>query len=183
METWSAAALALALSVDGLAVGVAYGARRIRVPVWSLAIIGTCSAACFFVAATVGGVVAGAIGGRAPHIIGCFILVGLGLWHVGQGWLHVLREPVAADLDRSGTIDAGEAALLGFVLGLDALAAGFGAAFIGSHPAVALLVAASQILLTGTGLWLGRERLARWLGEKGFFVPGVILITLGLLQL
>lgn len=221
MDAWSAAALACALSIDGLAVGVVYGMRRIHVPLWSLAIVGLCSAACFYAAVVLGGAVAGAVGWRAPHVFGSAVLMGLGVWNIGKGWVesrsaaaagpaatapraadaldgrtlarvrirslgivvHVLREPHRADVDRSGAIDAGEAVLLGAALGLDALAAGFGAAFIGVHPAVALLVAAAQLLLTWLGLRLGRGKQVRWLGEKGFFVPGVILILLGLLQL
>lgn len=46
MEIWSAAAVALALGADGLAVGAAYGLRRIQVPARSLLVIGVCSAAC-----------------------------------------------------------------------------------------------------------------------------------------
>lgn len=226
MQTWSAVALALALSIDGLAVGVAYGMRRIRVPVRSLLMIGLCSAACFAVALMLGDVAAAVIGLGAPHFIGAAILIGLGLWHIGKGWeesrareaaagagdhgavpdrdrdgssdfgtllrirvrglgivVQVLREPGRADLDRSGAIDVGEAVVLGTALGLDALAAGFGAAFVGFGFSVVAVVACAQLLVTWFGLWLGREHGARWLGEKGFYVPGVILILIGLLQL
>ncbi|MFO7265531.1 MAG: sporulation membrane protein YtaF [Limnochordales bacterium] len=219
MDAWSAAALACALSVDGLAVGAAFGLRRIRVPFWSLAIVGLCSAACFFAAAALGAAVAGAAGWRAPHRIGSVVLIVLGLWNIGKGWaenraaaearapasglaaggavrplasvrirslgivVHVLREPVRADVDRSGGIDAREAVLLGAALGLDALGAGFGAALIGVHPGAALLVAGAQMLMTWLGLRLGRAGASGRLGEKGFLVPGVILILLGLLQL
>lgn len=226
MQTWSAVALALALSVDGLAVGVAYGMRRIRVPARSLFIIGLCSAACFAVALTLGEFVAAVVGLSAPHLIGAAVLVALGLWHLGKGWtesrareaaagageqssvtdrhrdgsddfgtllrirvralgivVQVLREPGRADLDRSGAIDVGEAVVLGTALGLDALAAGFGAAFVGFGFSVVAVVAGAQLLVTWFGLWLGREHGVRFLGEKGFYVPGVILILIGLLQL
>ena len=62
METWSGVAVALALGIDGLAVGAAYGMRRIRVPARSLLIIGLCSAVCFFIAMTAGAAVGGAAG-------------------------------------------------------------------------------------------------------------------------
>lgn len=223
METWSAVALALALSVDGLAVGVAYGMRRIHVPARSLVIIGLCSASCFFVAMTLGEMVARVAGFKAPHIVGACILVALGCWNIGKGWVagrsretaagavrteqslengtrdiatvfririrrlgivvEVLREPGRADVDQSGAIDAREAILLGAALGLDALAAGFGAAFVGLRLPVVVAVAAAQVALTWLGLTLGRDYGARWLGQRGFYVPGVILILVGLLQL
>ncbi len=96
MEIWSAVALAIALSVDGLAVGVAYGMRRIHVPPRSLAIIGLCSASCFFVAMTLGELVAGIVGLQAPHVVGACILVALGFWNIGKGWLESRSRETAA---------------------------------------------------------------------------------------
>jgi len=249
METWSGVAVALALGIDGLAVGAAYGMRRIRVPARSLLIIGLCSAVCFFIAMTAGAAVGGAAGLRAPRAVGAAVFVALGLWNIGKGWaesrdkrtaaarrpdgpgtraesvagegggavrpgrrrgaargetavagddwaallrihvralgvvIQVLREPMRADVDGSGFIDAGEALVLGGALGLDALAAGFGAAFIGFGVYTVAVVAAAQLLLTWCGLRLGRAHGARWLGDKGFYVPGAILILVGLLQL
>lgn len=221
MDGWSAAALALALSIDGLAVGIAYGMRGITVPLRSLLIIGTCSAACFFVALSAGRFVAGMMDFSAPHLIGSSILIVLGSWHIAKGWLdrerasngaktqagidgpgdsswatlvririralgvvvHVLREPGRADLDSSGAIETGEAFLLGLALGLDATAVGFGAAFIGVSFSFIGVVALAQLSLTWFGLRLGARFGRGWLGEKGYYVPGLILILLGLLQL
>lgn len=215
MDGLSAAALALALSVDGLAVGIAYGMRDIRIPFRSLLIVGCCSAACFALALLTGKFVARIVDVSAPHIIGSTILILLGSWHVAKGWLdkkrattdgtsvaresfgtllririrglgvvvQVLREPGKADLNRSGSIETGEAFLLGLALGLDATAVGFGAAFMGIGFSFVGIVAAAQLLLTWTGLHFGRRFGRRWLGEKGYYVPGLILILLGLLQL
>src|SRR5690625_1521662 len=214
MEVWSAAALALALSVDGLAVGVAYGMRNIDVPLRSLLIIGSCSALCFSAALLLGRFIAGVADVTTPHLIGSSILIVLGSWHIIKGWLergrteskpsdhpapwaplmrvrirplgivvHVLREPAKADLDGSGAIDPAEAIVLGVALGLDAMAVGFGAAFIGVGFAFVGVVAGAQLLLTWIGLQTGRRFGARLLGEHGFYVPGLILILIGLLQL
>lgn len=215
MEVWSAAALALALSVDGLAVGIAYGMRGIDVPIRSLLIVAACSALCFSFALVVGRFVAGVVDISTPHLIGSTILIGLGSWHIIKGWtergfvasknipgvepswatlarvrikalgivVQVLREPGTADLDRSGAIDAREALLLGIALGLDATAVGFGAAFIGVGFPFVGVVASSQLLLTWVGLHAGKRFGSRWLGENGYYVPGLILILIGLLQL
>lgn len=215
MEVWSATALALALSIDGLAVGIAYGMRRIRLPLQSLIIVGICSAACFSGALLVGRLVVGVVDVSTPHLIGSTILIALGSWHIVKGWLQkdrrqpagaaegerslgtllririrglgvvvqVLREPSKADMDRSGAIDTGEAVVLGLALGLDATAVGFGAAFIGVGFGFVAVVAGAQLLLTWIGLHLGNRFGTGWLGDKGFYVPGLILILLGLLQL
>lgn len=204
MEIWSAAAVALALGADGLAVGAAYGLRRIQVPARSLLVIGVCSAACFAAAMTAGAALAGAGVWRAPNVAGAAVFVALGAWNMAKGWaesrdeaatllcirlpgpgivIQVLKEPGRADVDGSGAIDAGEAVVLGVALGLDALAAGLGAAFTGFGAYAVALVAAAQVLLTWVGLHLGRRWGAGWLGGKGSYAPGAILILIGLLQL
>lgn len=215
MEVWSAAALALALSIDGLAVGIAYGMRGIDVPLRSLLIIGSCSALCFSAALLIGRFVAGVVDVSTPHLIGSSILIVLGSWHIIKGWsdrsrrsardgsgsepswatlmrvriralgivVQVLREPGKADMDRSGAIDATEALVLGVALGLDATAVGFGAAFMDVGFAFVGVVAGSQLLLTWVGLYVGRKFGVRWFGDKGYYVPGLILILIGLLQL
>lgn len=227
MEVWSAAALALALSVDGFAVGIAYGLRGIHVPVRSLLIIGGCSALCFSVALLSGRFVAGVVDAGTPHLIGSAVLIGLGSWHIVKGWsdrnrssalrhgaevglgnpaemdagkegwptllrlrikalgivVQVLRDAGDADWDGSGAIDAAEALVLGVALGLDAVAVGFGAAFMDVGFSLVGVVAGGQLLLTWAGLHAGRRFGGRWLGESGYYVPGLILILIGLLQL
>lgn len=227
MEVWSAAALALALSVDGFAVGIAYGLRGIRVPLRSLLIIGGCSALCFSVALLSGRFVAGVVDSATPHLIGSAVLIGLGSWHIVKGWsdrnrsgkggargkpasgtgadgdgeddawptllrlrikalgivVQVLRDAGEADWDGSGAIDSAEAVVLGVALGLDAVAVGFGAAFMEVGFSFVGVVAGAQLLLTWAGLHAGRRFGARWLGESGYYVPGLILIFIGLLQL
>src|SRR5690606_39868676 len=85
MEIWSAAAVALALGADGLAVGAAYGLRRIQVPARSLLVIGVCSAACFAAAMTAGAALAGAGVWRAPNVAGAAVFVALGAWNMAKG--------------------------------------------------------------------------------------------------
>ena len=59
--------------------------------------------------------------------------------------IQILRTPSVADVDRSGTISAGEAFLLGAALSLDALDAGIGAALVGFHHLLtAAMIAASS---------------------------------------
>lgn len=97
----------------------------------------------------------------------------------------VLRAPQAADMDRSGTISASEAVLLGAALSLDALGAGFGAAMVG-FPALpsSLLIAASSGVFLLAGLRFGRKFAARFGGAKAVSVlPGLILIATGIARL
>lgn len=98
--------------------------------------------------------------------------------------IQILKTPAAADLDRSGTISAREAAWLGIALSLDAFGAGIGAALIGYPPVLTSLVIA---LSCGTFITLGlRVGLlysnAKWMRRLSI-VPGFILIMIGMLKL
>jgi len=98
--------------------------------------------------------------------------------------IQILRTPSAADMDRSGTISAGEAFFLGTALSLDAFGAGIGAALVGFPPVLtAILIATSS----GLFLWLG-TRVGfvasgwRWVRQLSM-LPGIILIAMGIFKL
>lgn len=97
--------------------------------------------------------------------------------------IEILREPGAADIDRSGHINPVEACLLGIALALDSVAAGLGAAMAGFSP-YGLPVAAA---LASFGLMLAGSRGARFLPVKlsGSWsaVHGVVLVLLGLYRI
>lgn len=98
--------------------------------------------------------------------------------------IEILRKPVYADVDRSGTITAGEAMLLGAALSLDACGAGIGAAWIGlspwiTAPLIALFCAVFLQVGIHTGILAAR---AAWV-RRLTFLPGLILIMLGLSKL
>lgn len=98
--------------------------------------------------------------------------------------IRILRTPAAADVDRSGTISASEAALLGAALSLDAFGAGLGAALIGFSPFYTSLVIA---ISSGAFIWFGlRVGLlfsgVRWIRRLSI-VPGCILIAMGIMKL
>jgi len=98
--------------------------------------------------------------------------------------IQILRTPSAADMDRSGTISAGEAFFLGMALSLDAFGAGIGAALVGFPPlltAVLIAAASGLFLWSGTkvGFWASGWR---WVKQMSI-LPGIILIIMGLFKL
>lgn len=99
--------------------------------------------------------------------------------------IQILRRPQAADLDRSGTISATEAAWLGAALSLDAFGAGIGAAMIG-YPAIwtALFIALFSGIFLKLGQQLGVVAIGRWSWMKKLtFLPGCLLIIMGIVKL
>ncbi len=108
-----------------------------------------------------------------------FRIKGLGLV------VKVLKMPVAADIDNSGSISSAEAVLLGTALSLDAFGAGIGAALMGIPPlSTALLIALMSALFLKFGMWFGFSR-SKNLQKNRFMVylPGLILIALGIFRL
>ncbi|SDC97931.1 putative sporulation protein YtaF [Terribacillus halophilus] len=100
-------------------------------------------------------------------------------------FITILKKPQRADLDRSGTISAKEALLLGFALALDAFGAGIGAAMLGGYSpfVTATLVA----IMSGLFIFLGIKSgyiLAKikWMHRLAF-LPPCLLIALGLFKI
>ncbi|SEM97592.1 sporulation membrane protein YtaF [Lihuaxuella thermophila] len=98
--------------------------------------------------------------------------------------IQILKTPMAADMDRSGSISATEAVLLGTALSLDAFGAGLGAAMIGLSPAtVALAIAGMSALCLRLGMWVGFRSAKRSGAARALlYLPGILLILTGLLR-
>jgi putative sporulation protein YtaF len=160
-----------------------------------------------------GGLVHDLVSPSSARGLGGALFVCLGLWQLWQGYhqywqsantpdekngvtllarlhlrplgivIQILHEPVRADRDRSGSIEAGEAIALGVALGLDTLAAGFGASLAGFGTVVLLMVPLGLLALTWCGLLLGRA-CGKWLQKiNSLALTGTLLILIGLLQM
>lgn len=209
LPLWSSALLTVALSVDSLSVGIAYGMRAIRLPMGALAVVGLCTAALMGVSMALGNVLSSVVTPQGAARLGGTLLVAIGSWHLVRGWrrqleqyegstpdtpllhwalpglgvvIQVLRHPASADADRSGAIEGGESLLLGTALGLDAFAAGFGAAMSGFPFWIVPTVGAASVAFIFCGWWLGARGSARWAGAGASRTPGLLLIAVGLLR-
>lgn len=202
--------IAFALSLDSFNVGTTYGLRKLHIPFSSVLIIGCCSGIVLYVSMGFGHFISHFISPQAAKMTGGWILVALGLWALLQFFLskrenpdkaekqyllnveikklgiviQILRKPMAADLDRSGTITKMEAVLLGTALSLDAFGAGIGAALI-NYPSfwMALTVA----FMSGLCLWSGKLfgslfTHAEWM-KKASIIPGLLLIFIGIMKM
>ncbi|KAA0549150.1 sporulation membrane protein YtaF [Bacillus sp. BGMRC 2118] len=202
--------LAFAVSLDSFSVGFTYGLRKMHLPIRSIIIIAICSAFTLMIAMGVGNIVSVFLSPEWAEKIGGIVLVGIGAWVLYQFFrpekdqaesngdpvlikleikslgvvIHILKKPMDADIDKSGAITGIEAFLLGFALSLDAFGAGIGAALLGYSPIVmAILVAGiSSIFLFG-GLKCGKGlSKLKWV-QKFAFLPGFLLIMLGIWKL
>lgn len=191
----------LALSLDGFGAGLAYGLRRIRVPVSSLVIISGVSAAAVSLSLVCGHLAAGILNPRLAQFVGGWLLIGLGVWILTQALrtatrrmlriripplglvIQVLFEPLQADLDASGCISAREAVLLGSALAMDAFGGGFAIALSGLNTTfLPVYVFAGLFMMVSLGLLLGRRAVSS-VGHRVNLLPGCLLIAIGMLRI
>ncbi|MTV48961.1 sporulation membrane protein YtaF [Heliobacillus mobilis] len=82
VTVWSLLGLAIALSLDGFGAGIAYGIKRIRVPLFSLLVICLCSTIAMAVALLAGHGLTTLIPGEWAGKLGGLILIMLGLFQL-----------------------------------------------------------------------------------------------------
>ena len=199
--------LAFAVSLDSFSVGLTYGLRKMRIPFKSICVIASCSALALMAAMTIGSISLQFLSPRFAESIGGIILIFLGAWVLYQFFrpektkdilphektiinfeikslglvIHILQKPMTADFDKSGTITGIEAIMLGLALSLDAFGAGIGAAMLGYSPYyLAIAVAVMSSLFLFMGLKVGTIFSNSGWVHKFTFIPGVILIVIGI---
>nr|WP_309099701.1 sporulation membrane protein YtaF [Fredinandcohnia onubensis] len=199
--------LAFAVSLDSFSVGFTYGMRKMKIPFKSIITIACCSAVTMAAAMGLGKSIALLLSPAIADRLGGIVLMLIGVWVLFQFFrpasqaseqneekllvkveikslglvINILKKPMVADLDKSGTITGFEAFLLGLALSLDAFGAGIGAALLGFSPLVmALLVAVMSSLFVYTGIKSGAVfSKKRWV-QKFSFLPGILLILIGI---
>lgn len=195
--------LVIAVSLDGLTVGVTYGMKNVKIPFIALFIIMICSGTVVMTSMSMGHMLQLFISEKATNILGGFIFIFLGLVVLFSilntskpskttkrheksntkltSLKTVLKFPQKADLDQSGSISLWEAVLLGIALALDAFGAGLGASLLGYPP---LLTTVLIALMSGFFLFIGCQigfQLSRFkLFQKLTLTPPLILISLGI---
>lgn len=206
MENLTLLLLALALSLDSLSVGLLYGIRSIKLPLSALLVVGMISGLLVGASMWVGALLGHVISPLAAQRLGGAILIGVGAWVIYQTMrthlptsvsntvltirlrplglvIQILREPAAADTDRSGSISTGEAGLLGLALALDSVGAGVGAALSGFDPIRLPLAVA---LACSGCLWMGSRvgaAIPFKLDGRWSVVHGLALMVLGLCRM
>ena len=205
-NAFSIVLLALAVSLDSFSVGFTYGLRKMRIPFKSIVIIACCSAMTLTISMLAGHLMQQFLPPFIAEKMGGVILIILGVWVIYQFFrsekekdvlphekviinleikslglvIHILKKPMSADFDKSGTITGVEAIMLGLALSLDAFGAGIGAVMLGFSPGyLALAVALLSSLLVFLGIKIGSYlSQITWL-QRFSFLPGILLIIIG----
>ena len=202
MEFFAVILLAIALSIDGFGVGMAYGMRNITFTILPIILITLCAAGSMTLSLIAGHLVASFIPYYLAGVIGGTILLIIGLWQLVEGLkkyyvddvllsiklkmfglvLQIIREPEHADMDKSGDINYREALVLGIALNMDVIGAGFGAGIAGYSSILIPIVSGALFAALLLGLILG-ERFSGGYGKKAYLLPGIILMLLGIFNM
>jgi len=203
--------LAVALSLDSLIAGVAYGLKGIRVPARAIAVMAVISTLVLALSMGIGRG-AGVLLPRAlAQTIGALLLMGIGTYTLLKSWLarapvnagsdgrlaairltslglviEILRDPAAADVDRSGDLTVSEAVALGFAMAVDAfgVGTGVGVAMTGWLPwLLPPLVGLGAAGLLSIGYLAGTYGITSELRSRIAYLPGWILLSIGILRL
>ncbi|MCK0471353.1 sporulation membrane protein YtaF [Halalkalibacter sp. APA_J-10(15)] len=198
--------IAFAVSLDSFGVGLTYGLRNMKLPWRSLLFIAGCSGTSILIAMLFGSWLLSYLPATIAEAIGGVILLFIGGWAIYQAYkpaetkektkeeewvfkfeikmlgivIQILRKPMVADIDNSGTITGREAMLLGIALSLDAFGAGIGASLIGFSPVwMAISVAFMSALFVTLGMKSGRFFSGSLLIKRFAFIPGALLMMIG----
>lgn len=197
--------IVVAICIDSLAIGIAYGMKKIKIPIKSLLLINTVCTGVLSVAMFLGNVLKNILPGRLPTIISFLILLFIGIYFLLEGIVNyfvsknkrkfeikfsnikiiidVVVDCTKADMNESGDIDLMEAFYLGMALSLDSLGIGFGTA-MGSINYIQILVLSFifNMIIILIGLKLGEKLVSK--SKMGFsWISGLILIFLALCKL
>lgn len=206
-DIWPILVLAIAVSIDGFAVGVTYGIRNIRLGFFSLLIIGAISTGLIFLTGSLGAFFATYISMKTARVLGSLIIIAIGIWIIYSARrdkirqkkekkkliysfqikslgiiINILKDPGLADFDKSGTINYLEAIFLGLALALDAIGAGLGIGLTGFSYLFPVIIGIINIIFVGAGFLSGKKISAR-LPRYFNLIAGLIIIVLGLLNI
>ena len=198
--------IAVAASLDGFAIGISYGLKKISIPWISQIIIALATSIAFIIAILFGNILKVYLNPTIAKYLGAFILFLLGIISILQAKINestvkgkalqtiatlrvkslsiiieILAEPSVADIDASGIIDPKEALLLGVALALDTFGIGLGIGITGVHILLTVVfITFASLLFLSAGLHIGYRY--KFNTSKLKFLPGCLLICIALVK-
>jgi putative sporulation protein YtaF len=82
--------------LDGFGVGITYGLRKIRIPLWSMIVIALCAATMIFISVQVGQIFSQYLSEQFASDIGAVILIGVGAFAIYNILNQKEQEPVTS---------------------------------------------------------------------------------------
>lgn len=179
--------LALCVSIDSFGIGITYGLKNTKIPLFSKIILFLLSIFFTTSAIYIGELLMNILPNNITKFIGSLILVSMGIWIIYQALskkeklcldtnfleeekiytlfikflgitIQIIRNPISSDLDNSKKIDKKEALFLGFAMSIDSLCVGIGSSIIGFNSVIfPILVSTFQLFFLSLGRYLGQK--------------------------
>lgn len=202
VQAVSSILLALSSNVDNLAVGVAYGVKKLKITFWSNLLIAVVSGTGTIVSMSFGAVVGKFLPPDVANILSSGVLAVIGIvsiWgalksqnqntnqnnssHDELSYSTYVDDPSRIDLDHSRRIELKEAWVLAFALTINNLASGVGAGMSGLNiPLTATFTYGLSLLAITWGHWAGDTMTFRVSGKWLEIFSGAIMILLGIYE-
>ncbi|MFJ7732037.1 manganese efflux pump [Lysinibacillus sp. NPDC097231] len=177
--------IGIAANLDNLGIGLAYGVKRVRIPILSNAAIALMSMIVTYVAVTAGGTIVEFISPKAANLVGSLLLITIGLWTLVSNRFSqqgIAEKPELFDEDKNHIISIREAITLGFILSANCLAGGIA---IGAKGISAIWTVISigvfSFITVGVGSHFGNLLSNTFIGKYSAAISGWLLIIIGVL--
>ncbi len=196
---------AVSANIDNLIIAMAYGNKKININIYSNLLIAAISSLGTLISMSIGLVINKFIPLYIANLLGCFLLIFLGLWFIldfilkerkskaslasaidtkSSCYKYLLASPEKADTDNSGDIDIKEAISLAVALSLNNLGMGIGATITGINMLATLCFTFFfSVIFIPLGYTIGKNYLSKYLGRYAPILSAVIVIALGVYEL
>ncbi|MCL2860282.1 MAG: manganese efflux pump [Oscillospiraceae bacterium] len=189
MQIFSILLFGLSSNIDNLFIGMAYGAKKIKIGMISNLIIGSITFIGTLVSMFLGKTllyfiplsIASALGSIIIIAIGCFYLIKYLYYNIKKisGDLQIEKY----DKDKSGNIELSEAFALGFALTINNIGLGIGASIIGLNIiATAIVSFLISVVFIHTSNLVGNNYVSKFLGKYTELIGSVMIILLGVCE-
>lgn len=192
--------LAIFNNIDNLAVGIAYGVKKIKIGIFSNLIIAVVSGVGTYFSMSLGGIISQLLPANLANLIGSLALIFIGVWGIWDVWnteikprkkLHkneldytlFIAQPERADWDKSNSIDVKESVGLALALTINNLAGGIGAGISGLNIIyTTLLTVILSLAAIALGQLLGRKLTKNLSSKWSRIISAFLIICLGVYE-
>ncbi|MGE7090160.1 manganese efflux pump [Lysinibacillus sp. NPDC048646] len=179
--------IGIAANLDNLGIGLAYGVKKMRIPVLSNAVIAIMSMIVTYVAVTAGSTVIEYISAHTANLLGSLLLCVIGMWTLLSTRFSkkgIMSSPELFDEDKNNVISFREAITLGFVLSANCLAGGIA---IGANGISAIWTVISigtfSFITVAIGSHCGSLLTKTFIGKYSTAISGWLLMMIGVFEI
>jgi putative sporulation protein YtaF len=192
--------IGIASNLDNLGIGISFGMRSTKIPLFSNFIIACISMIGTYLSIILGSFLTNYVPLDIANFLGGFIIIAIGIWTIGSSrkkkdhqqettvnppsLSEVLNNPSRADLDDNHYISYKESVFLGLALALNSIATGIGAGISGLSPFVTTLsVGLFSFITVGVGVSAGLKISHTWICKYADVIAGALLMGIGFYEI